>query len=77
MMLIFRTTELRAANPAELRTISAESPTANVRKLQSTENPALQIRVLQIVDPATGAPMQILEFILVMPQDTGSPSQSI
>ncbi len=77
MLVIFRSVDLRSSDSQQLRTVNADPAINNLRKLQSTENPALQIRVLQIVDPATGAPMQILEFILVMPQDTGSPSQSI
>jgi hypothetical protein len=76
MMVIFRTTEVRATSSAQLRTASTEPAVSNVRKLQSIEDPALQIHLVEIVDPATGAPMQILEIVFVMPQ-TGSPSQSI
>ena len=67
MMLIFRTAQLRTTGSA----------IGNARTLQSSENPALQIQVVQIVDPATGIPVQILEIMLVLPQQPGSPSQSI
>ena len=74
-LIIFHSTELRTSGPAQLLTTSA-TPANPIRTLQSSENPALQIHVLQIVDPATGTPMQIFEIVLVMPQP-GSPSQSI
>ncbi len=67
MMLIFRTAQLRTTGAA----------ISNARKPQSSENPALQIQVVQIVDPVTGTPVQVLEIMLVLPQQPGSPSQSI
>jgi beta-lactamase regulating signal transducer with metallopeptidase domain len=76
MMFIFRSTDSKAAGSPQLRTVNAGPALSSVRKLQSSENPALQIHLVEIVDPATGAPMQILEIVFVMPQ-TGSPSQSI
>jgi beta-lactamase regulating signal transducer with metallopeptidase domain len=75
MMLVFRTTQLSAAAPPLLH--QAKPALSGVRMLQSGENPALQIRLVQILDPATGAPVQILEIMLVAPQQNGSPSQSI
>jgi beta-lactamase regulating signal transducer with metallopeptidase domain len=73
--VIFRTAQ--SADSAQLRTANADPAINYLRNLQSIENPALQIRIVQIVDPATGAPMQILEIVFVMPQQPGSPSQSI
>lgn len=77
MLVFLRTTEFRTASSAQPRGAAAGSANSNVQKLQSTENPALQIQVIQIVDPATGMPMQILQIVFVMPQVPGSPSQSI
>jgi hypothetical protein len=77
MMVIFRSTDSRAAGSPQLRTVNAGPAVTNVRKLQSSENPALQIHLVQMVDPETGTPMQILEIVFVMPQQPGSPSQSI
>ncbi len=76
-MLIFETTEIGTAHPAQLRTVNAPPAANNVRKLQSVENPALQIQVLRVIDPATGVPMQIVRIVLLMPQQPGSPSQAI
>ena len=76
-MLIFETTEITTAMPAQLRSINAPPAANTVRRLQSSENPALQIQVLRVIDPATGVPMQILRILLVMPQQPGSPSQAI
>jgi hypothetical protein len=33
--------------------------------------------VIRVIDPATGSPIQILRIVLVVPQQTGSASQSI
>jgi beta-lactamase regulating signal transducer with metallopeptidase domain len=77
MMVIFRSTDSRAAGSPQLRTVNAGPAVTNVRKLQSSENPALQIHLVQMVDPETGTPMQIIEIVFVMPQQPGSPSQSI
>jgi beta-lactamase regulating signal transducer with metallopeptidase domain len=82
LMIVLRsansgTAVLGTGSPAQLRTTSADPSDSNVRILQSIDNPALQIQVVQIVDPATGMPTQILRIILVIPQQPGSPSQSI
>ncbi|HVT98856.1 MAG TPA: M56 family metallopeptidase [Acidobacteriaceae bacterium] len=77
VMIVLRSTESATAGPAQLRPTGASPSDSNVRILQSTENPALQIQIVQIVDPATGMPTQILRIILVVPQQPGSPSQSI
>jgi beta-lactamase regulating signal transducer with metallopeptidase domain len=77
MMVIFRSTDSRAAGSPQLRTVNAGPALSSVRKLQSSENPALQIHLVQMVDPETGTPMQIIEIVFVMPQQPGSPSQSI
>jgi hypothetical protein len=77
MIVIFRSTELRAEGAPQLRTVTAAQPVTSVRSLQSSENPALQIHLIQIIDPVTGTPMQVLEIMLVMPPQPGSPSQSI
>jgi beta-lactamase regulating signal transducer with metallopeptidase domain len=77
MMVIFRTTTIGASSSAQLRTANTEPAVSNVRKLQSSENPALQIHLIQTIDPQTGTPMQIIEIVFVMPQQPGSPSQSI
>jgi len=76
MMVVFQSTEIRPTQPAQLRPASAQSPVSKLRQLQSTQNPALQIQVLEIIDPATGAPMQVLRIVLVMPQQDGT-SQTI
>ncbi|HUB18591.1 MAG TPA: M56 family metallopeptidase [Acidobacteriaceae bacterium] len=80
-MVVFETTELRPASAtavaAELPTVSGAHADRSVRQLQSREDPALQIQVLQVIDPETGAPMQVLRILLVVPQLPGSPSQAI
>ncbi|MFP5229369.1 MAG: M56 family metallopeptidase, partial [Acidobacteriota bacterium] len=75
-MVVFETTEFRAAIPAHLRSITAEPAAQPMHTRQSSENPALQIQVFQVLNPETGAPMQILRIVFVLPQP-GSASQSI
>jgi beta-lactamase regulating signal transducer with metallopeptidase domain len=78
MLIVVETSESYAnsASMAQLRTIGA--PQADhIRQLQSREDPALQIQLIQVIDPETGTPIQILHIVLVMPQQAGSNSQSI
>ncbi len=77
MTVIFDSTEIRTNAMAQFRTTSAEPPVNNLRTLQSTGNPALQIQIIQVIDPETGTPMQFFRIVLVVPQLVGSPSQSI
>ena len=76
-MVVFETTEMGPAAAAPLRSLEAQTGRPALRQLQSEENPALQIQVLRVIDPATGTPMQILRIVFVVPQQTGSPSQAI
>jgi beta-lactamase regulating signal transducer with metallopeptidase domain len=73
MLVVFETTEANAnrTSSAQLRTTGAQQIT------QSREDPALEIQVLQIVDPATGNPIQILRVVLLVPGKTGRIAQSI
>ena len=80
VLIVFETTtsgSAFAANFTQPRATGPQPPTRNVRQLQSREDPALQIQVLQIVDPETGNPIQILRFVLVVPQSSTAPSQAI
>jgi hypothetical protein len=77
LIVIVRSTGFRIASSPQLRATGAEPPVSNVRTLQSSENPALQIQIVQVIDPATGAPIQILEILFVAPQPNQLPSQSI
>jgi hypothetical protein len=77
LIVIVRSTGFRIASSPQLRTTAAEPPVSNIRTLQSSENPALQIQIVQVIDPATGAPIQILEILFVAPQPNQLPSQSI
>jgi len=73
-VVIFRS--VTGATSAQLRAATADAGASHVRKLQSSENPAVQIQIVQMVDPATGTPVEVLEIMLVVPQQ-GAPSQSI
>jgi len=79
-LLVFETRELsnaEKAEPAQLRKASAGPTMANVKHVQSQENPALQIQMFQAIDPNTGTPVQILHIVLVVPQQSGLTAQSI
>ena len=80
IIVVFETRQSSTAapkQPAQLRIVSAQPATTTVQQLQSREDPALQIEMLQAIDPATGTPVRILHIVLVVPQQTGSASQSI
>jgi beta-lactamase regulating signal transducer with metallopeptidase domain len=79
MLIFFETTdeESTATQLAQLRSAAVERSRTNIQQLQSREDPALQIQILQVIDPETGAPVQILRIVFVVPQQVGSPSQSI
>jgi len=73
MLVVFETrasSEVASTKAAQFRTIGAQ-------QLPSQDNPALQIHIYQLVDPNTGAPIQILHIVFVMPQHSGLTSQSI
>jgi beta-lactamase regulating signal transducer with metallopeptidase domain len=79
-LLVFETRELsdaENANPAQFRTASARPVTANAKRLQNQGNPALQIQMFQAIDPDTGAPIQVLRIVLVVPQQSELTAQSI
>jgi beta-lactamase regulating signal transducer with metallopeptidase domain len=77
-LVVFETVESSGNIPgsAQLRTVGADSATPLAQQFAGREDPALQIQVFQVIDPATGTPIQILRIVLVVPQ-AGSPSQSI
>ncbi|MGB9031157.1 MAG: M56 family metallopeptidase [Acidobacteriaceae bacterium] len=75
-LVVFETVESSTPGSAQLRTAGADSATTMAQQFAGRENPALQIQVFQVIDPATGAPIQILRIVLVVPQ-AGSMSQSI
>ena len=81
VIVIFETRDSSASSSAlaQLRTIAAQpgTPTTKVQQLQSIEDPALQVQVYQLIDPATGAPVQVLRIVLTVPQPLNMPSQSI
>ena len=79
MLIVVETSESYtiSAGMELLRTIGAQLQPAHVRQLQSREDPALQIQMIQVTDPETGAPIQILHIVLVVPQQLGSNAQSI
>jgi beta-lactamase regulating signal transducer with metallopeptidase domain len=79
MLIVVETSESYtiSAGMELLRTIGAQLQPAHVRQLQSREDPALQIQMIQVIDPETGAPIQILHIVLVVPQQLGSNAQSI
>ena len=65
------------AGIAQLRTIGTRSRPIRIRQLQNADDPAMQIELIQVIDPETGAPIQILHIVLVVPQQAGSNTQSI
>jgi hypothetical protein len=79
MFVVFETTEteMSTTGSAQVRTISERRVISNKQQLQSREDPALRIQLLQMIDPVTGTPVQILRVVLVVPQQDGLPSQSI
>ncbi len=80
LIVVFETRETSAIGltPVQLRTVAAgPEPNTQVQQLQSTEDPALQLQIYQAIDPATGAPVQVLRIVLTVPQQPGTPSQSI
>jgi hypothetical protein len=78
-LVVFETVESRGSVPgsAQLRTAGADSENPLAQQFAGREDPALQIQVIRVIDPATGSPIQILRIVLVVPQQTGSASQSI
>jgi beta-lactamase regulating signal transducer with metallopeptidase domain len=76
-LVVFETVESsrRVPGSAQLRTVGEDSANP-LAQFAGREDPALQIQVFQVIDPATGAPIQILRIVLVVPQ-AGSTSQSI
>ena len=78
VVVIFETrrTPVAVATEAQLRT-AATAPRAKMRQLRSREDPALQVQVFEVIDPATGTPVQILRIVLTVPQPAGSSAQSI
>ena len=79
MFVVFETTEteMSATGSAQVRAVSERRVVSNKQQLRNTEDPALRIQILQMVDPATGMPVQILRVVLVVPQQDGLPAQSI
>jgi beta-lactamase regulating signal transducer with metallopeptidase domain len=77
-LVVFETVESNSRTPgsAQLRTVGADPANPLSQQFAGRENPALQIQVFQVIDPATGTPIQILRIVLVVPQ-VGSASQSI
>jgi hypothetical protein len=71
-LVVFETREsgTNLTNSAYLRTTSAQAR-------QSREDPALEIQLFQVIDPATGNPIQVLRVVLVVPDQTGLIAQSI
>lgn len=71
-LVVFETREsgTNLTNSAHLRTTSAQAR-------QSREDPALEIQLFQVIDPATGNPIQVLRVVLVVPDQTGLIAQSI
>jgi hypothetical protein len=78
-LMVFETVESNSRTPgsAQLRTVGADSANPLSQQFAGRENPALQIQVIRVIDPATGSPIQILRIVLVVPQQAGSASQSI
>ena len=79
MFVVFETTEteMSTTGSAQVRAVSERRVVSNKKQLQSREDPALRIQILQMIDPATGTPVQILRVVLVVPQQDGLPAQSI
>jgi beta-lactamase regulating signal transducer with metallopeptidase domain len=85
MFVVFETRESSGATSTNVaqfrtpgaRTIVASAKMANAKQVQSQEDPALQIQMFEAIDPVTGSPVQILHIVLVVPQRSGSMSQSI
>ena len=72
-MLVVLETSRTTTSPtqAQLRTIGAQ------QVKQSREDPALEIQIFQVIDPATGNRIQILRIGLLVPGETGRIEQSI
>ena len=79
MFVVFETTEtaMSTTGSAQVRAVSERRVVSNKQQLRNTEDPALRIQILQMVDPVTGMPVQILRVVLVVPQQDGLPAQSI
>lgn len=80
MLVVLETTDSGngLSTSARLQTTTAAQPASSkVQQLQSREDPALQIQIVQAIDPETGTPIQVLRIVLMVPLHTGSPSQSI
>jgi beta-lactamase regulating signal transducer with metallopeptidase domain len=80
MLIVFETPEsggARVMNSAHLHAVGARPAPNNVRELQCTEEPALQIQVIQMIDPERGNRVQILRFVLLVPESVGSSLQAI
>jgi len=78
-LVVFETVESSGSisGSAQLRTVGADWASSLAQQFQGREDPALQIQLFEVIDPATGTPIQILRIVLVVPQQTGSTSQSI
>ena len=72
-MLVVLETSRTTTSPtqAQLRTIGTQ------QVKQSREDPALEIQIFQVIDPATGNRIQILRIGLLVPGETGRIEQSI
>jgi len=70
MLVVFETSVISAnfANSAQLRNVGAQ------RVRQSREDPALEIQMFQVIDPATGNPIQVVRVLLVVPSATSEQS---
>jgi len=77
-LVVFETREASTSSqqPVELRRVGVQQLGAGVQQQQNREDPALQIQIFQVIDPATGNPMQILRIVFVLPAGSDS-SQSI
>ncbi len=77
MLIVFETRESSGSVTAQLRTVGAQPAATRTQQLRSMENPGLQVQMFQVIDPDSGTPIQVMRIVLIVPQQTGSPSQTI
>jgi beta-lactamase regulating signal transducer with metallopeptidase domain len=70
-----KTARLQTASLTQRPSAGQPSP-AGTRQLQNREDPAVQIQMFEMIDPA-GNRIQVVRVVLLVPQETGSASQSI
>ncbi len=79
MLIVFETRESSGSvtRSAQLRTAAAQPAATRTQQLRNMENPGLQVQMFQVIDPDTGTPIQVMRIVLIVPQESGSASQTI